>query len=97
MDRLVYDEKNDLSLKALHFLIKTFQSKGFFQFEIIINVLVSTFRLIWISRFLFYAHKKNILLVGLQTYTKTKKEMGKFNFIKIKFSHDFVNWWALMS
>ena len=39
---------NFLTLKALNIFLKTMETKGFFQFEIIINVLGSSFRFIWI-------------------------------------------------
>ena len=36
----------DLTPEALNYFMKTLETEGFFQFEIIINVLVSSFRFI---------------------------------------------------
>ena len=50
---------NPLSLKALNiFLYKPWSPKGLFQFEIIINVLVSTFWFIWIPMLWVYDQYK---------------------------------------
>ena len=38
--------------------VKTMKAKGFFQFEIIINVFVSSFRFIWIPMLWVYGHCK---------------------------------------
>ena len=47
------------------------ETKGFFQFEIIINVLVSSFRFIWIPMLWVYGHYKyfNSLYVFIRLYT----------------------------
>ena len=37
-----------LTLKALKYFVQTMKTKGFFEFEIIINVLVNSFWFIWI-------------------------------------------------
>ena len=49
---------NPLTLKALNFLWKPWRSKGFFQFEIMTNVLVSSFWFIWIPMLSVYDHYK---------------------------------------
>ena len=46
------------------FFFKSMETKGFFQFEIIINVLVSFFRFIWIHMSWVYGHY-NVLFFQL--------------------------------
>ena len=46
------------TLKALICLWKPWRPKGYFQFEIIINVLVSSFQFIWIPMLWVYHHYK---------------------------------------
>ena len=49
-----------LTLKALNYFIKPWRPKVFFQFEIIINVLVSSSRFIWIPMLWVYGHWKYV-------------------------------------
>ena len=49
----------ELTLKALTIFVKTmrlYESKRFFEFEIILNVLLSCFQFIWISMLWIYDH-----------------------------------------
>ena len=64
--RLIYISHSfrNMSLSQRHFntenaeiyLYKTWRQKGYFQFEIIMNVLVSSFRFIWIPMLWVYDH-----------------------------------------
>ena len=46
VEALIMSLFTNLTHKALNFFMKTLKARGFFQFEIIINVLVGSFRLI---------------------------------------------------
>ena len=48
-----------LTLKALYFFMKTLETKGFISIYIIITVLVSSFRFIWIPMLWVYDHYKS--------------------------------------
>ena len=48
MDYDLFSSINPQPLKRRIFFIQTIETKGFFQFQIIINVLVSSFWFIWI-------------------------------------------------
>ena len=48
------------TLEALNYFVKNIATKGFFQFEIIINVLVTSSCFIWIPMLLVYAHFKYV-------------------------------------
>ena len=45
-----------ITLEAVNYFLKTLETKGFFQFEIIINISVSSFRFIWIPMLGVYGH-----------------------------------------
>ena len=55
---------NPLTLKALNIFIKPWRPRGFIQFEIIINVLVSSFWFIWIPMLWVYNHYKMFTLTA---------------------------------
>ena len=44
--KMIKDSRIELTLEALNFFMETFETKVFFQFEIIITVLASSFRFI---------------------------------------------------
>ena len=54
------------------FLYKPWKPKGFFQFEIIINILVSSFRFIWIPMLWFYGVSK--LFISFSAGTVFKRQ-----------------------
>ena len=53
---------NTKPLQRWNIFVKIMDSKGFFQFEIIINVLASSFRFIWIPMLWVYAHFNFLIL-----------------------------------
>ena len=53
-----------LTLITLNYFGKTMETEGFFQFEIITNVLVSYFRFIWIPMLWVYRHYKYFISFG---------------------------------
>ena len=60
---IIYRPTCELTLKALSYVMKILASlKGFFQFEIIINVLVSSLQFIWIPM-LWVTTIRNILIL----------------------------------
>ena len=58
---------NPVNLEALKYFYTTKRPKGFFQFEIIINVLVSSFRVIWIPMLWVYCQYKDFNSFGART------------------------------
>ena len=60
-----------LTLKALKYFVLTMETKGFYQFEIIINVFVSSFGFIWIPMVWVYGHYKYFTLSVLESTLKS--------------------------